>query len=235
MWHGVLMRIRQRSTAWSGGAGSGLARVGTRRAGARARRSQDHYGARERESDNSESDNNYDEGRRRGMGSTPPRAILFIGGPPNLSVAVPSTVQCASTAQSRELRAKIHADFSLRPKSEFRSSAKKTTSGHPDGKSFHKPPRHINIGKSLANHFAKLTKYMTEESEHYMDYPRVPIYLRPHWIQNPKVHKSPATSLDPERDTQNKYTTRHGLSRAVTRTYFAGAEYIARLLLAPGH
>jgi hypothetical protein len=48
------------------------------------------------------------------------------------------------------------------------------------------------------------------------------------------LHKSPATSLDPEPDTQNKHTTRSGPPRAVTTTYFAGAEYIARLLLAPG-
>jgi hypothetical protein len=75
---------------------------------------------------------------------------------------------------------------------------------------------------------------MTEESEHYMDYPREHSHLQPHWIQNPNVHKSPVTSLDLEPDIQNKYTTRPGLSRAVTTTYFAGAEHIARLLLAPG-
>jgi hypothetical protein len=75
---------------------------------------------------------------------------------------------------------------------------------------------------------------MTEESEHYMDYPRVHSRLRPHWIQNPKVHKLPATSLDPEPDTQNKYTARSGPSRAVITTYFARAEYIVRLVLAPG-
>jgi hypothetical protein len=75
---------------------------------------------------------------------------------------------------------------------------------------------------------------MTEESEHYMNYPRVHSRLRPHSIQNPKVHKLPATSLDPEPDTQNKHTTWPGPPRAVTTTYFARAEYIARLLLAPG-
>jgi hypothetical protein len=75
---------------------------------------------------------------------------------------------------------------------------------------------------------------MTKESEHYMDYPRVHSRPRPHWIQNLKVHKSPATSLDPEPDTQNKHITRPGLPRAVTTTYFTGAEYITRLLLAPG-
>jgi hypothetical protein len=75
---------------------------------------------------------------------------------------------------------------------------------------------------------------MTEESEHYMDYPQGTYCLRPHWIQNLKVHKLPATSLDPEPDTQNKYATRPGLARTVTTIYFAGAEYIARVLLAPG-
>jgi hypothetical protein len=61
---------------------------------------------------------------------------------------------------------------------------------------------------------------MTEESEHYMD--------------RSKVHKSPATSLDPELDTQDKHTTRPGPPRAVPTTYFAEAQHVARLLLAPG-
>jgi hypothetical protein len=61
---------------------------------------------------------------------------------------------------------------------------------------------------------------MTEESEHYMD--------------NPKVHKSPVTSLDPELDTQDKHTTRPGPPRVVTTTYFAEAKHVARLVLAPG-
>jgi hypothetical protein len=70
---------------------------------------------------------------------------------------------------------------------------------------------------------------MTEEREHYMD------YLLPSTSLDPlKVHKSPTTSLDPEPNKQNKHTTRPGLVRAVTTAYFAGAEYIARLLLAPG-
>jgi hypothetical protein len=55
-------------------------------------------------------------------------------------------------------------------------------------KQVNKPPHHISLVKS--------TKYMTEESEHYMDLP--------------KVHKSPATSLDPEPDTQDKQITRPG-------------------------
>jgi hypothetical protein len=72
----------------------------------------------------------------------------------------------------------------------------------------------------LTNHFAKSTKYMTEDCEHYMDCPM--------------VHGSPATSLDPEPDTQDEHTTRSGLPRAVTITYFAEVEHVARLLLAPG-
>jgi hypothetical protein len=84
------------------------------------------------------------------MESTPPRVSLFIGGPPNLSVAAPSTVQNASKALSREVLEKIKAEFSrkkpeLRPKPEFRSLAEKTTSGRPDEKSFCKPLRHVNI------------------------------------------------------------------------------------------
>jgi hypothetical protein len=61
---------------------------------------------------------------------------------------------------------------------------------------------------------------MTKESEHYMD--------------RSKVHKSPATSLDPEPDTQDKHTTRPGLPGAIITTYFTEAEHVARFLLAPG-
>jgi hypothetical protein len=61
---------------------------------------------------------------------------------------------------------------------------------------------------------------MTEESEHYTGCP--------------KVHKSPATSLDLEPDTKDKYTTRLGLPRAILATYFPEAEHVARFLLAPG-
>jgi hypothetical protein len=75
---------------------------------------------------------------------------------------------------------------------------------------------------------------MTEESEHYMNFRQGTYCLRPHWIQNLKVHKSPATSLDPEFGTRDKHTTRPELLRAVIATYFAGVEYIARLLLASG-
>jgi hypothetical protein len=61
---------------------------------------------------------------------------------------------------------------------------------------------------------------MTEDSGHYMD--------------RSKVHKSHATSLDPEPDTQDKHSIRPGPARAITTTYFAEAEFVARLLLAPG-
>jgi hypothetical protein len=84
---------------------------------------------------------------------------------------------------------------------------------------FSKPPGQINLG-ILTNHFAKSTKYMIEESEHYMD--------------GSKVHKSPATSFDPEPDAQDKHTTRSGPPKAVTATYFAEAEHVTILLLAPG-
>jgi hypothetical protein len=38
------------------------------------------------------------EEEERVMGSTPTRAALFIGGPPNLPLAIPSAVQQTSTA-----------------------------------------------------------------------------------------------------------------------------------------
>jgi hypothetical protein len=50
------------------------------------------------------------------------------------------------------------------------------------GNAICKPPSHKI--RSLANHFAKSTKYMTEESEHYMDHPR--------------LHKLPMTLSDLE-------------------------------------
>jgi hypothetical protein len=78
------------------------------RVGAGVRQSQDRYGAVA-----TAVEERVTGGRRRGMGSTPPQAALFIGGPPNLPVVVPSIVQHASTALSREVREKIKADFSL--------------------------------------------------------------------------------------------------------------------------
>jgi hypothetical protein len=60
---------------------------------------------------------------------------------------------------------------------------------------------------------------MIEESEHYMN--------------RLKVHKSSATSLDPEPNTEDKHTTRPSLPRAIPVTYFTEAKYVARFLLAP--
>jgi hypothetical protein len=62
---------------------------------------------------------------------------------------------------------------------------KKITSGCHDGKHDLQAPTSYKI-RSLANHFAKMTKYMIEESEHYMDHLNVTSHLRPHWIQNPR-------------------------------------------------
>jgi hypothetical protein len=130
------------ASACSAGAGSWTGARGSKAVTRSLRREQ------ERESDGSGRESDVG---RRGMGSTPPQAVLFIGGPPILSVAVPSSVQNASTALSREVLEKIKVDFSqnmsqLRPKSEFRSLGKKTTSGRPVGKSFCKPPYHVNLG-----------------------------------------------------------------------------------------
>jgi hypothetical protein len=59
---------------------------------------------------------------------------------------------------------------------------------------------------------------MIEESEHYMDCP--------------KVHKSPVTSLDPEPDRQDKHTIRLVPPGTITMTYFAEVKHVARFLLA---
>jgi hypothetical protein len=55
-----------------------------------------------------------------------------------------------------------------------------------------------------------------------------------HYIGQPKIHKSPATSLDPEPDTKDKHTTRPGLPRTILATYFTEAKHAVRFLLAPG-
>jgi hypothetical protein len=57
---------------------------------------------------------------------------------------------------------------------------------------------------------------------------------RKHYMGRPKVHKSPATSLDPEPDTQDKHITSLGPPRANLATYFTEVEYVARFLLALG-
>jgi hypothetical protein len=61
---------------------------------------------------------------------------------------------------------------------------------------------------------------MTEESEHYTG--------------ATKVHKSPATLLDPEPVTKYKHIWRPGLLRAIHEVFPAIAEHNTRILLAPG-
>jgi hypothetical protein len=91
-----------------------------------------------------------------------------------------------------------------------RQPNKKITSGRPDGKHDLQAPTSYKI-RSLANHFAKTTKYMTEESERYMDHLKLQaIYdLTGSRIQGgvPACHligsrtrgyKPPTTLLDPE-------------------------------------
>jgi hypothetical protein len=52
------------------------------------------------------------EEEERRMGSTSTQAALFIGGPLDLPVVVPSTIQYASTALVREIREEIVPDSS---------------------------------------------------------------------------------------------------------------------------
>jgi hypothetical protein len=59
---------------------------------------------------------------------------------------------------------------------------------------------------------------MTEESKHYM--------------RTLKVHKSPATSLDPVPITRYKHISRPDLPRAIFAMFSATTEHIARILLA---
>jgi hypothetical protein len=107
-----LTRMRKRSTSRSGGASTSLGGAGGW-TGGRGSKTVARLLRRDEREKAMEVEATATGGRRRGMGSTPPRAVLFIGGPTDLSIAVPSTVQHASTALSREVREKIKADFSL--------------------------------------------------------------------------------------------------------------------------
>jgi hypothetical protein len=51
-------------------------------------------------------------------------------------------------------------------------------------------------------------------------------------MDRPKVHKSSATSLDPEPDEKNNNTIRPRPSRAIIATYFTEVEHVARFLQA---
>jgi hypothetical protein len=68
---------------------------------------------RERERDCGGRESDSDGRKMKGNGVNPASGRPIYRGPPNLSIAVPSTVQCASTALSREVREKIKAEFSL--------------------------------------------------------------------------------------------------------------------------
>jgi hypothetical protein len=90
------------------------------RTGVGARQSQDHRSTKDSDDDGSETK------KTKGMRSPPTRLTLFIGGPSNLSVAAPCSVQHGPTTLSREVHEKNEADFSLtdqvlRPKSGFSS------------------------------------------------------------------------------------------------------------------
>jgi hypothetical protein len=93
----VLMRMCKRSAARGGVVSAWLARLGGwTRARSGARRSQDCYGSAKAIAVKAK----VTRGRRKRNGVNPPRAALFIGGPPNLPVTVPSPVQHTSTALS---------------------------------------------------------------------------------------------------------------------------------------
>jgi hypothetical protein len=117
--------------------------------GVGARRSQDRYSAGERESDGSGSDS---DGRKtKGNGVKPASGHPIHRGSTE-------SIRCGSFHRTIHLNGSIPRSsqedpgrflanrLQLRPKSEFRSSAKKTTSGRPDGKTFCKPLHHVNLG-----------------------------------------------------------------------------------------
>jgi hypothetical protein len=76
--------------------------------GARARQSQDRCGVSERAMGATVTATEEDEGE---WGQPRPGLPFYRGGPLDLSIAVPSTVQNTATALSREIREKIKAEF----------------------------------------------------------------------------------------------------------------------------
>jgi hypothetical protein len=128
--------------------------------------------AQERESNRNESD--WSERKKmRGMGSTPPRLTLFIEGSTE-SICCGSLLCTTRPNESipRSPREDLGEFFAEHTKcydlnlSLGRQQNKKITSGRPDGKHNLQALTSSKI-RSLANHFAKSTKYMTEEREHY--------------------------------------------------------------------
>jgi hypothetical protein len=143
--------------------------------GAGERRPQDRYSTKKAESDGSEGDGSKRK-KMKGMGSTPPRLTLFIEGAhliyPLRLLAPYNTPQRLypekSARRSRQIFCQQTKRYDLNLNLGHQPN-KKITSGRPDGKHDLQAPTSYKI-RSLANHFAKTNKYMTEESEHYIDH-----------------------------------------------------------------
>jgi hypothetical protein len=143
--------------------------------GAGERRPQGRCSTKKGESGGSEGDGS-ERKKTKGMGSTPaPAHSIYRGVHPiyPLRLLAPyNTPQRLypekSARRSRRVfrqqtkRYDLNLNLGRRPN-------KKITSGRPDGKHDLQAPTSYKI-RSLANHFAKTTKYITEESEHYMDH-----------------------------------------------------------------
>jgi hypothetical protein len=172
------------------------------------------------------------------MGSTLPRLTLFIEGSTQ-------SIRCSSLLRTTPQRLYLE-NLARRLRQIFRQQTKccdlnlnlgrqpnkKITSDHPDGKHDLQAPTSYKI-RSLANHFAKTTKYMTEESERYMDYLKLQAIYN---LTGSRIQggASACDLIGSRIRTQDKYTTRPEPPGAVTTTYSAEAEHVARLLLASG-
>jgi hypothetical protein len=175
MWQSVLMRMRWRSMAGSGGASTSLAGGGgwvrgrgrtaaTRSLWHKERRERRERGRREREKE--------DEGNvvnpapahsiYRGVHLIYSLRLLAPYNMPQRLYPEKSARRSRQIFRQQTKRYNLNLNLGRRPH-------KKITSGRPDGKHDSQAPTSYKI-RSLANHFAKTTKYMTEESEHYMDH-----------------------------------------------------------------
>jgi hypothetical protein len=100
------------------------------------------------------------EEEERGMGSTPPRAALFIGGSTKSTRCGSFRRTTRLNSSIREVCKEIKADFSLTDYSYDlnlslgRQLNNKTTSGRPDGKHVLQAPT-SHLFRSLTNHFIK--------------------------------------------------------------------------------
>jgi hypothetical protein len=146
----VFTRMRKRSTARSGGASTSLAGVGSWTSGRGSKAvARSLRRMRERESDRSGSDSN---GRKTKGNEVNPASgrPIYRGSTESIRCGSFHCTICLNGSiprSSREDQGGFFANrLQLRPKSEFRSLAKKTTSCRPDGKSFCKTPHHVNLG-----------------------------------------------------------------------------------------